>query len=90
VLRIFVSIEVELKDEKKKLKEFMNNRDVIDIFGQLLTTNTGYGNKEIMMLKARQTGKSQTSAALTDWRKTFDKYNRAQDRKETIKRLFNI
>jgi hypothetical protein len=85
VLRIFVSIEVELKDEKKKLKEFMNNRDVIDIFGQLLNSN-----KEIIMLKARQTGKSQTSAALTDWRKTFDKYNRAQDRKETIKRLFNI
>jgi hypothetical protein len=61
----------------------MDNRDVIDIFGQLLK-----GNKEIMMLKSRQTGKSQ--ASLVNWRKTFDKYNRAQDRKETIKRLFNI
>ncbi len=74
-----------MKDEKKKLKEYMDNRDVIDIFGQLLK-----GNKEIMMLKSRQTGKSHTSAALVDWKKTFDKYNRAQDRKETIKRLFNI
>jgi len=74
-----------LKDEKKKLKEFMDNRDVIDIFGQYLS-----GNKQIMMLKSRQTGKSHTSVALSDWRKTFDKYNRAQDRKETIKRLFNI
>ena len=63
----------------------MDNRDVIDIFNQLIN-----GNKQIMMLKARQTGKSHTSATLTNWRKTFDKYNRAQDRKETIKRLFNI
>jgi hypothetical protein len=62
----------------------MDNRDVIEIFGQLLNSN-----KEIMMLKSRQTGKS-SPAALANWRKTFDKYNRAQDRKETIKRIFNI
>ena len=35
------------------------NRDVIDIFGKLLN-----GNKEIMMLKARQTGKSNVASQL--------------------------
>ncbi len=61
------------------------NKETLDIFSQLIN-----GNKQIMMLKARQAGKSHTSASLINWRKTFDKYNRAQDRKETIKRLFNI
>ena len=64
----------------------MNNKETLDIFGQLLN-----GNKNMIIGKARQTGKSYTSSmALENWRKTFDKYNRAQDRKETIKRLFNI
>jgi hypothetical protein len=61
----------------------MDNRDVIDIFGQLLS------NKNMIIGKARQTGKS-SSKAILDWKKVFDKYNRAQDRKETIKRIFNI
>jgi len=74
-----------LKDEKKKLKEFMNNRDVIDIFGQLLNSN-----KEIMMLKARQTGRSNVASHLMDWKKLYDKHERVRLRKETIKRLFNI
>jgi len=39
----------------------MDNRDVIEIFGQLLNSN-----KEIMMLNSRQTGKSHTSAALVN------------------------
>jgi hypothetical protein len=63
----------------------MNNRDVIDIFGQLLN-----GNKEIMMLKARQTGKSNVASHLMDWKKLYDKHERVRLRKETIKRLFNI
>lgn len=64
----------------------MDNRDVIDILGQILN-----GSQQMIIGKARQTGKSYSSSvALTNWRKTFDKYNRAQDRKETIKRLFNI
>jgi hypothetical protein len=87
---MFVSIEVALKDEKKKLKEFMNNRDVIDIFGQLLSSSRGYGNKEIMMLKARQTGRSNVASHLMDWKKLYDKHERVRLRKETIKRLFNI
>jgi len=74
-----------LKDGKKKLKEFMNNRDVIDIFGQYLN-----GNKEIMMLKARQTGRSNVASHLMDWKKLYDKHERVRLRKETIKRLFNI
>jgi hypothetical protein len=63
----------------------MNNRDVIDIFGQLLNSN-----KEIMMLKARQTGKSNVASHLMDWKKLYDKHERVRLRKETIKRLFNI
>jgi hypothetical protein len=63
----------------------MNNRDVIDIFGQLLNSN-----KEIMMLKARQTGKSNVASHLIDWKKLYDKHERVRLRKETIKRLFNI
>ncbi len=61
VLRIFVSIEVALKDEEKKLKEFMNNRDVIDIFGQYLN-----GNKNMIIGKARQTGKSNIASHLSN------------------------
>jgi hypothetical protein len=63
----------------------MNNRDVIDIFGQLLNSN-----KEIMMLKARQTGRSNVASHLMDWKKLYDKHERVRLRKETIKRLFNI
>ncbi len=63
----------------------MDNRDVIDIFGQLLNSN-----KEIMMLKARQTGKSNVASHLMDWKKLYDKHERVRLRKETIKRLFNI
>jgi hypothetical protein len=69
----------------------MNNRDVIDIFGQLLQgSGFGYGNKEIMMLKARQTGRSNVASHLMDWKKLYDKHERIRLRKETIKRLFNI
>ena len=63
----------------------MDNRDVIDIFGQLLNSN-----KEIMMLKARQTGRSNVASHLMDWKKLYDKHERVRLRKETIKRLFNI
>lgn len=63
----------------------MDNRDVIDIFGQLINSN-----KEIMMLKARQTGKSNVASHLMDWKKLYDKHERVRLRKETIKRLFNI
>ena len=61
------------------------NRDVIDIFGQLLN-----GNKQIMMFKARQTGKSSVTSYLMDWKKLYDQHERVRLRKETIKRLFNI
>jgi hypothetical protein len=74
-----------LKDEKKKLKEFMDNKETLDIFGQYLI-----GNKEIMMLKARQTGRSNIASHLMDWKKLYDKHERVRLRKETIKRLFNI
>lgn len=63
----------------------MDNRDVIDIFGQLINSN-----KEIMMLKARQTGKSNVASHLMDWKRLYDKHERVRLRKETIKRLFNI
>lgn len=61
------------------------NKETLDIFSQYLN-----GNKNMIICKARQTGKSHSTMALANWKKTFDKYSRAQDRKETIKRLFNI
>lgn len=63
----------------------MNNKEALDILGQYLN-----GNKQIMMLKARQTGKSWANASLMTWRSLYDKQERARLRKETIKRLFNI
>ena len=63
----------------------MNNKEALDILGQYLN-----GNKQIMMLKARQTGKSWANASLMAWRSLYDKQERARLRKETIKRLFNI
>ncbi|OBQ42404.1 MAG: hypothetical protein AN484_17810, partial [Aphanizomenon flos-aquae WA102] len=77
-------IEVALKDEKKKLKEFMN-KETLDIFGQYLNSN-----KNIIIGKARQTGKSNVTAHLMAWKHLHSKYERARTRKETIKRLFNI
>ena len=63
----------------------MINKETLDVFGQYLN-----GNKEIMMLKARQTGKSNVASHLMDWKKLYDKHERVRLRKETIKRLFNI
>jgi hypothetical protein len=61
------------------------NKETLDIFSQYLN-----GNKQIMMLKARQTGKSSATASLMAWKHLHSKYERARTRKETIKRLFNI
>lgn len=58
------------------------NKETLDFFNHLISDR-----KETMVLKSRQIGKSES---LTNWRKSFEKYNRAQNRKETIKRLFNI
>jgi hypothetical protein len=59
----------------------MNNREFIALLNS---------NKEIMMLKSRQTGRSNITSHLMDWKKLYDKYERVRLRKETIKRLFNI
>jgi F0F1-type ATP synthase alpha subunit len=83
---MFVSIEVALKDEKKKLKDYMNtNNEAIDLFSQYLN-----GNKNMIIGKARQTGRSNVASHLMDWKKLYDKHERVRLRKETIKRLFNI
>lgn len=63
----------------------MTNKQTLDIFGQLLS-----GNKNIIIGKSRQTGKSYTNANLMAWYNLHSKYERSQKRKETIKRLFNI
>ena len=73
-----------MKDEKKKLKEFMN-KETLDIFSQYLNSN-----KNIIIGKARQTGKSNVTASLMAWKHLHSKYERSKTRKETIKRLFNI
>jgi hypothetical protein len=83
VLRIFVSIGLKLKDEKKKLKDYMNtNKETLDIFSQLLNDN-----KSIIIGKSRQSG---SSASLMAWHSIYSKYERARIRRETIKRIFNI
>lgn len=61
------------------------NKETLDIFGQYLN-----GNKQIMMMKARQTGKSWANASLMSWKHLHSKNERTRLRKETIKRLFNI
>ena len=61
------------------------NKETLDIFGQYLN-----GNKQIMMLKARQTGKSWANASLMAWKHFYDKHERSQVRKERIKSIFNI
>ena len=63
----------------------MDNKETLDIFVQLLN-----GNKQAMFLKARQTGKSSVTTSLMAWKHLYDKHERSQTRKETIKRLFNI
>jgi hypothetical protein len=63
----------------------MDNEETIDIFGQYLN-----GDKNMIIGKARQTGKSNVTASLMVWKNLHDKHERARLRKETIKRLFNI
>ena len=60
----------------------MDNEETLDIFSQLLS-----GNKQIILGKRRQIGQSY---ALENWKNSYEMYTRAQNRKETIKRLFNI
>lgn len=61
------------------------NKETLDIFSQYLN-----GNKNMIIGKARQTGKSNVTASLMAWKHLHSKYERARTRKETIKRLFNI
>ena len=61
------------------------NKETLDIFGQYLS-----GNKQAMILKARQTGKSSVTASLMAWKELHSKYERARLRKESINKIFNI
>jgi hypothetical protein len=61
------------------------NNESIDLFSRYLNSN-----KQVMILKGRQTGKSSVNASLMAWKHLHSKYERARTRKETIKRLFNI
>jgi hypothetical protein len=60
------------------------NKETLDIFGQLLS------GKRVVLGKPRQVGKTYSTQLFRDWQVTFDKYSRVQDRKESIKKLFNI
>lgn len=55
------------------------NKESIDIFGQYLNG---------IMMKSRQTGMS-NPLGLTHWKQLYNKYERSNVRKETIKRLLN-
>ena len=68
-----------MKEENKKLKEFMDKD-----FSQLFSDE-----KQFMMLKSRQIGKSSINA-LMEWHSLHSKYERARLRKERIKSIFNI
>lgn len=63
----------------------MNNKETI--VSQIVN-----GSFNFVIGKARQTGRSSSSAmkALYDWQKLHNQYKRRLNRKETIKRLFNI
>ena len=61
------------------------NKETLDIFGQYMN-----GGKQIIMAKARQTGKSNVSASLMAWKNLHSKHERRRLRKESIKRIFNI
>lgn len=61
------------------------NKEAIDLFSRYLN-----GNKNMIIGKARQTGKSNVTAHLMAWKHLHSKYERVRLRKETIKRLFNI
>ena len=63
----------------------MDNKETLDVFGQLLS-----GGKNMIMLKARQTGKSSINASLMEWHSLHSKYERVRIRKERIKSIFNI
>ena len=60
------------------------NEENLDIFGQLLN------GKQVIIGKARQVGKTYSTQLFRNWQVTFSKYSRAQDRKKSIKKLFNI
>ena len=63
----------------------MNNKETLDIFSQYMN-----GNKNMIIGKARQIGKSSITDSLMAWRALYGKHERVRLRKETIKRLFNI
>jgi hypothetical protein len=82
---MFVSIELELRKENKKLKDYMN-KETLDIFDQYLN-----GGKQIIMAKARRTGASgSVTSSLMNWKNLYEKHERRKLRKESIKRIFNI
>ena len=62
----------------------MYNKETIDIFGQLLS------GKQVVIGKPRQVGKSYSNMMYKNWQVTFTKHERAQSRKESIKKVFNI
>ena len=63
----------------------MTNKETIDVISQIIN-----GGQQVILAKARQTGKSNINASLMSWYRLHSKYERARLRKETIKRLFNI
>lgn len=62
----------------------MNNKETLDIFGQLLS------GKQVIIGKPRQVGKTYSTQLFRNWQVTFDKHIRSNKRKESIKKLFNI
>ncbi len=64
--------------------------DINKYLNDLMKSGIDPSKTNIVLGKARQTGKSWSTASLMAWKNLHSKYERARLRKESINRIFNI
>jgi len=64
--------------------------DVNKYLSELMKSGVDPSKTDIVLGKARQTGKSWSNASLMAWKELHSKYERARLRKESINKIFNI
>jgi hypothetical protein len=64
--------------------------DVNKYLSELMKSGVDPSKTDIVLGKARQTGKSWSTASLMAWKHLYDNHERAQKRKESINKIFNI
>lgn len=47
-------------------------------------------NRNLILLKSRQSGKSYTNIRYFEWQNDFNKYSRRMNRLESLAKIFNI